>query len=299
MKAPRRDVALVVVAALAFATAAPFGKIASTIPAIVLACARTAPAALVLALASRTQLFSSFRALAPKDRVRALLTGVILAGHFALFLAGLARTSLAAAVALVALEPISVVIWAFVVFGIRPSARELVGLGVATVGALVVASASGSGEHRISGDLLVLGCVVLYGAYVAAARSIREAMPVIPFAATVFGVTAIVLLPAAIPLALAAPPSPPRAWIAVLGLAIFPTLIGHTLVQVGARRAPPVVVALVSPGEAVGSILIGTTVAFAGLGDVLHMTAPTPLEAAGALLILGGATVVVTAKRPP
>jgi drug/metabolite transporter (DMT)-like permease len=285
-----------VVAAIAFATAAPFAKtgIAGGVTPIVLACTRTAPAALLLGLASFRELRSSLRALSLRERGVVVLAGVLLAAHFVLFLAGLARTSLPAAVALVALEPISVVLWAFALFGIRPSRGAVLGLVGATVGALVIASAAGGTGHTIAGDLLVLGCVVLYGAYVAAARSLKDALPIFPFASCVFAISTVVLLPFALREEMSA--LSPRAAIGLSGLAIFPTLVGHTLVQLGARRAPPVVVALVSPGEALGSIVIGAVVAALGLGDALQMSAPTPLEAVGAVLILGGATVVVTAK---
>jgi drug/metabolite transporter (DMT)-like permease len=298
MKTSRRDVVLVVVAALAFASAAPFAKIgiAGGAPPIVLACTRTLPAAFILALVSHRELSASLRALTTRERGILVLAGALLAAHFVLFLAGLALTSLPAAVALVALEPISVVVWAFALFGIRPSRGAVIGLAVATIGAFVIASAAGGGEHRLVGDVLVFGCVILYGAYVAAARRLKDALPIFPFASCVFAVSTIVLAPFALREAMTAPAISLRAEVGIAGLAIFPTLVGHTLVQLGARRASPVVVALVSPGEALGSILIGALVVAAGLGDVLHMAVPTPTEALGAALILTGATVVVTAK---
>lgn len=299
MNASRRDVWLVVIAALAFSAAAPFAKIAIAggVPPIVLACTRTAPGAILLAIVSMHELASSLRKLTTRQRGIVLLAGVLLAAHFVLFLAGLAKTSLAAAVALVALEPISVVLWAVALFGIRPNRVAVIGLAVATVGAGVVASAAGGGDHGIVGDALVLGCVVLYGAYVAAARSLKDAVPIFPFASCVFAVTTLGLLPFAARDLAAMHDVSPRAWVGMSGLAIFPTLIGHTLVQLGARRAPPVVVALVSPGEALGSILIGAAVALCGFGDLLNMSVPTAREAVGAALILGGATVVVTGNR--
>lgn len=226
--------------------------------------------------------------LSNRQRAGVAFAGALLAGHFALFLAGLGSTSLAAAVALVSLEPIAVVLAAFVAFRVRPSLRETVGLGVATIGALVVASAAGQGEHRVVGDVLVLGAVVLYGAYVAAARGLRDALSPLPYAVAVYAVASLVLLPFAIPLAMHAPALPARgALVAVMTMALIPTAIGHSLVQTTARRASPALVALVAPGETVGSLAIGAFV----MG-----TPPTWIEGVGAAIILVGATVVAISR---
>jgi drug/metabolite transporter (DMT)-like permease len=280
----------VLVASAAFATAGPLGKVAASIPAIVVASARTGIAALVLALVAPAALVAAVRALAPRQRAGVVLAGTLLAAHFALFLGGLGATSLAAAVALVSLEPIAVVLAAFFAFGVRPTRREMLGLLVATLGAVVVASGAGAGEHRLAGDLMVLACVVLYGAYVAAARGLRDAMPALPYASAVYGTASLVLLPFAIVLATRAGLPSAKPALAVLAMGLVPTLVGHTLVQRIARHAPPVLVALVSPGETVGSLAIGALV----MG-----TSPTLHEGLGCALVLTGATLAVTGRKLP
>ncbi len=287
--ARRRDVWLVVVASMAFATAGPLAKVASPeVPSLVMACARTGIAAVILALVGPRVLLASLRSLSGRHRAAVALAGVLLAAHFVLFLAGLGATSLAAAVALVSLEPVAVVLAAFFVFGARPTSRELVGLLVAMLGALVVASGAGAGEHRLVGDLMVLAAVMIYGAYVTAARGLRDALPPVPYATAVYGTASIVLLPVAAALGVRAGAPRAEPALAVLAMALVPTLIGHTLLQRVARRAPPVLVALVSPGETVGALVIGAL--------VLNMP-PTAREAVGCALVLLGATLAVTARR--
>lgn len=280
---------LVVVASAAFATAGPLGKVAVAVPALVVAAARTGLASAVLFAASPRAVLSAFSTLPTRRRLAVASAGALLGAHFALFLGGLAATSLAAAVALVSLEPLAVVLAAFVAFRIRPTRREIAGLVVATTGAVVVASAAGAGEHRIAGDVMVLASVVLYGAYVAAARGLRDAMPALPYAAVVYGAASLLLAPFAVAAGAAAPSfaAEPRALVAIAALALVPTAIGHTLVQAAARRAPPVLVALVAPGETLGSLAIGAA---------LMGAPPTPREAAGAALVLAGATLAVTAR---
>ncbi len=213
-----------------------------------------------------------------------MLAGVVLAAHFAFFLGGLLATSLAAAAALVSLEPIAVVLAAWLAFGEVPTRRQQAGLAIATAGALVVAQGAGQGEHRLLGDLLVLVAVVLFGVYVALARGLRAALPTTSYAACVYAVAALALMPLAVRAFPAAQSAPPSAWLAVVGLGLVPTLLGHTLVQRAAGRVPASIVALVSPGETAGAILLGAAM---GLP-------PAPTEWLGAALVIAGASVSVT-----
>ena len=285
---------MVVCASLAIATSAPLAKTAEGLSAIGLGAGRCGVAALAIMLIMPGATTRAIRALRTKQKLALLGVGVILAAHFALFLGGLLATSLPAAVALVSLEPLAVVLTAWASFGIRPTTREWLGISLATAGACVVARGAGVGEHRLFGDLLVVGAVVLYGAYVAAARGLRDAMPVLPYAAAVYGVAALALLPFAVMIASRSgeaniAPPPVRTWIVVSAMGLVPTLIGHTLIQRLSRRVAPAVVALVSPGETVGSIAIG---AFA-LGAW-----PTTNEWVGTALVLAGATLAITSRSP-
>jgi len=279
---------LVILAALAVATSAPLAKAAVGLSPLAIAAGRTAVASIAITVMRPRATLRAIAALDPKSRRSVAIGGLLLAAHFALFLGGLAKTSLPAAVALVSLEPLSVILAAFVAFGIRPTQRELAGVLLATFGAVVVASGAGQGEHRIAGDALVLGAVVLYGAYVAMARALRDAMPVLPYAAAVYGVASLLLLPFAVAATRGeATPPPLASWGAVVALGLVPTLVGHTLTQAAARRVAPPIVALVAPGETVGALAIGA---------VALSTFPSWLEAAGAGLIVVGATLAILGR---
>jgi drug/metabolite transporter (DMT)-like permease len=284
-----RDVAAVVVASLAFATASPLARIAVGVSPVAVAGGRTAVAAVLIAIARPRATANAWRSLSSRHRWALVGAGLLLAAHFALFLEGLSDTSFPAAVALVSLEPLSVVLVAWAAFGIRPSRPEAAGVTLATLGALVVASGAGHGEHRLCGDVEVLLAVALFGGYVAAARGLRDAMPALPYAAAVYAVASMALLPMAFYLERGASPPPAITWIAILLLGLVPTLVGHTLVQNASRTVSPSLVALVSPGETVGSLLIGA---------LLLRTSPSGVEAAGAILIVGGATIAIRRARP-
>jgi drug/metabolite transporter (DMT)-like permease len=134
--------------------------------------------------------------------------------------------------------------------------------------------------------VLVALAVVVFGGYVAVARGLRAAMPGLPYAGAVYGVASLALAPVALALrpdAGSLAPTP-AAWGAVVLLGLVPTLVGHTLLQLASRKISPSLVALVSPGETVGSLAIGAL--------VLHAW-PTGREGLGAVLVLAGATIAI------
>jgi drug/metabolite transporter (DMT)-like permease len=283
---------LVLLAAMAFATSPPLSRLARPTHPVLIACVRVALAALVLSAFDLPGVIRSLQRLSNVQRARVALAGVLLGIHFALFQWGLDETSLPAAVSLVSLEPLSVVLSAWLFFGIAPKRLERVGVLVATAGAVIIGQGAGQGEHRLKGDLLVLGAVVLFGLYVASARALRdviEAKHYVPLVYTAAAITLGVTLPFV--------PTSPTATFWPLGagsiaalcaLALIPTAVGHTLVQRGARTLSPSLIALTSPGETLGSILISIA---------LFGKSPTLLEAVGCGVILVGALCAIRAQR--
>lgn len=280
----------VVVASLAFAVAGPLARFARPADPLFVAFGRVLLASLLLGLSD----LRGLRALLSLELKRIALVlgaGVLLAAHFGLFLVGLDRTSVPAAVALVSLEPLSVVLAAWLFFRVRPTLGESLGIGVATAGALVVGAAAGQGEHDLAGDSLVVLAVALYGLYVAAARGVAKSVSPRAYAAAVYATAALALAlfltarggawlpaPSALPLG---------SWLAIAGLGVIPTLVGHTAVQIAARHLPPSVVALVSPGETVGGI---------PLAILLVGALPSPLELLGAAIIVAGAVLTLRGR---
>lgn len=282
---PRRELAAIALAACAFATASPIAKSIAGLSFAGIGAGRCAVAAVALIGLAPVATWRAVGSLDRRRRLGLVAAGVLLGAHFALFLAGLLSTSLPAAAALIALEPIAVILAAWIAFRVRPRPREAAGIALATAGAIVVARGAGAGEHTLSGDALVLASVVLFGAYVAFARGLAGAIPPRAYAGCVYAIGAAVLLPLALALdGSAASLVPASTWLGVAALGLVPTLVGHTLVQRAAGRVSPSIVGLVSPGETVGAILLG-----AATGRV-----PTTVEWIGAAVIVAGAAVTVT-----
>lgn len=278
----------VLLASMAFATSGPLARLARPEHPVFAAFGRVAIASAILLLVNARTLLSARRFPLP-----VVFGGVLLAAHFTCFLWGIETTSLPAAIALVSLEPLSVVVWAWLLHADRPSRGEGVGVLVATLGGVIVSRGAGSGEHRLLGDTLVLIAVALYGLYVAVVRRTRDVLPATAAAALVYLVSAIVLgvAVAVMPFAIVWP-VPRTSLFAIVGLALIPTLLGHTMIQAASRVLSPSTVALVSPGESV----LGIAIAAAMLG-----ARPTLIEAIGAIVIVAGATIAIvsSSEQPP
>ncbi|MFT3773539.1 MAG: DMT family transporter [Minicystis sp.] len=288
----RSAAAFVLMASSAFAVASPLARWARPAHPLLVAFGRLAVAALVLGAIDARALPAAVRGLSARQRWTVVSAGVLLAAHFACFLWGLEHTSLPAAVSLVSLEPLAVVVCAWAFLGVAPSRAEQVGVLLATVGAVVVAQGVGTGDHRLVGDLVVLVAVALFGLYLAVARALKDALPARSYAALVYASASVTLAVALAfaPAAFASPawPPPPHALVAIVALGVIPTVIGHTMVQTASRSLPPAIVALVSPGETVGSIAIGAAM----LGAV-----PSRVEMIGAAIIVVGSAVAIVAPR--
>jgi drug/metabolite transporter (DMT)-like permease len=289
-----RAAAFVIFAGAAFSVSGPLSRWARPTAPLLIAFGRLALAALILGAANARAIGPAVAGLSRKQRLTVLAAGALLAAHFACFQLGLDRTSLAAALSLVSLEPLAVVLTAWIAFGLRPSRMEQGGVLLAMAGAAVVAQSSNQGENRLAGNVLVLVAVALFGLYLAVARALKSALPAQSYAALVYAGAAAVLAAAilALPVSRGSAPlwPPPVHGLAAIALvALIPTVLGHTAVQTASRSLPPAIVALVSPGETLGGIALGAL--FLG-------ARPTRTEMVGAAIILGGSALAILSPRP-
>lgn len=273
---------LVILASAAFATSGPAARVALEGAApVAVAGLRCAVAAAALLLVAGWRLPS----VPARDLARAAGAGAILAAHFALFTAGLGATSFTSAVTLVSLEPAVVLLAGLFFFGLRPTRRELAGVAVAALGAFWIASGGeGAGDHSLTKNTIIITTIKLYGLYYAASRALRERLPALVYAAIVYASAAAFLAAGAAIFDVSLRVEGARTIGAIALLGLVPTLGGHTMIQIAARRLPPSVVALVSPGETVGSVLVGSLV---------FGWWPAPSELIGAAAVLAGATITI------
>ncbi len=276
-------------AIICISTAAPLVRAAAPAPAISVAALRVALAALVLGLLAAPQLITAWRGLAPRRRGLLVLSGLLLGGHFGVWIASLQFTSTAASVALVATNPIFAALLGHAV-GDRVRRREWLGIAVAVVGCGVLAGGDWSaGGRALFGDGLALLGALLAAASLVIGRQLRADLPLLPYLAGINIVAGAALLVVALAIGapLASLPAPSLG--AIAAATVVASLGGHSLLNAAVRHAPAHLVALAILGEPVGASLL----TWACFGE-----APPVIAAIGGAIVLVGIAAGFTGRAP-
>jgi drug/metabolite transporter (DMT)-like permease len=218
-----------------------------------------------------------------------LLSGVALAVHFATWVPAVTLTTVTAATALGAAQPVwNALIARWQGATVRP--RAWVGIAVALAGVLLLTGLDlGGGRDALLGDLLALVGGMAAAVYVALGAKARETLRTTTYAWSCYLVCAVVLLVGCV---LAGVPLVGwgwEGWVMLLALTVLAQLLGHTLLNRAVGTVGPVLVALVILLE----VPAATLIAAAWLGQV-----PAWGTLPAALLVLLGVALVVTGEPP-
>jgi drug/metabolite transporter (DMT)-like permease len=245
---------------------------------------------MIAAMLVGTGSWRQWRTLTRRDVLVASGAGIMLALHFWSWNASVGLTTIAASTTLVNLMPAVVAVASARWLGEAPSRRQAIGIGIAMLGALVIAmpdfigaagGAAGGTSRALLGDLLAVVGAVTAALYYVAGRRLRATLDLWPYVGIVYGACFVTLALLALALRLPVWPQPPRQLAIFLGLAVGPMMLGHTGMNYALRYMPAYVVNLTVLGEPVGATLLA--MALPGIGEV-----PGPWTLAGGAILLGG-----------
>ncbi len=213
--------------------------------------------------------------------------GLVAALHFLSYIASLSFTTAAHALSIVYTAPIFVTLFSAWLLREPVRSRQWIGVGIAVLGVAVLAGL----EPRMTwgmalGDGMALVSAITFGFYSIAGRYERDRFSLLTYAASVYGIAALWLLPAAL---LAAPSMSPQAWgwaqiASVVALGIGPLALGHTLYNASLRRVHATYVNIIASQEVTGGIILTWLI----LGQV-----PNATSLIGALITLAGIALVL------
>jgi drug/metabolite transporter (DMT)-like permease len=308
MMSPRRSTLTVSLLGgiLAVSTASIFIKLAqhAGAPSIVVAAARLSIASLALAPIALTRYRSALRQLTRREWILALLSGIFLALHFAVWITSLEYTSVASSVVLVTTTPLWVALFSPLVLRERVGRATFLGMLLALAGGVVVGLSdacswqAGSvsspplrtffGGTAFLGDLLALAGAWMAAGYMLVGRSLRAKIELIPYIFVVYGMSAIVLI--AIMLGMGESPLgfPPLVYVWFFLLALVPQLFGHSIFNWALKYLPASFVSVTLLGEPVGSTI---------LAYFIFQEQPGWVKIGGAVLILAGIWVAAKIEK--
>ena len=213
---------------------------------------------------------------------------LLLALHFAFWISSLEYTTVAASGVMVSTQPVFVAVLARAFLKERASRMAWAGIGLAVLGTVVIAGADFALDRRaLLGDALaLLGAMWISGYYVLA-RVLRATKDLVPYVTVVYALTAAWLLIAAVGGENPLLGWDAGTWAALAGLALAPTILGHSSMNYALRYMPAFQVNIAILGEPVGAAiwaalllserpgvgtLIGGVLILAGIYLTLHKT---------------------------
>lgn len=215
-----------------------------------------------------------------RDLGLAALAGVFIALHFATWIASLELTSIASSTVLVTMQPLFVITLGALVLGERIRVRAALAAAATLIGSVIV----GAGDFEVGGqafwgDLLAFSGAFFVAVYILIGRQVRARLSLFPYVFLVFGSGALFLLLVNLLAGVTMYPLPLATWLWTLALAVFSTILGHTVYNWALGYVKAAVVSVANLGEP----LVATT-----LGFLLFAEAPGLAQVLGGLLIIAG-----------
>ncbi len=195
-----------------------------------------------------------------RNLIYSLLNGVVLALHFITWFYAIQMTSVASAAVLVNLHPVLLVILTRVFYGERTRFLQLIAIIITIGGSMLLAYSDGNiSGHALNGDLFAILSAMLFGVYMFIGDVSRRKIENDLYTFVVYASSAVFLIVLS---AIAFPQAfivtdPINYWV-FLGLAIVPTLLGHSMLTLSLK----VVSSKTLSVSVLGEPIIGTVIAY-------------------------------------
>lgn len=273
---------------VAVSFAAIFIRLAEA-PSLVIAAYRLALASLIVAPVGFLRCWGEVKRLDRQDLLYALVSGLLLSLHFALWIASLNYTTVASSVVFVTTNPIFVGIASYLFTRDQVSRVMFAGIILAVLGGMVIGWEDlALGGEALWGDLLALVGAMMAAGYLMAGRRLRPKMSLLAYISIVYSMAAIVAVLMCVLTKQSFTGYSPHTYLMFVLLAVVPQIIGHSSFNWALRHVSAAVVAVTILGEPVGSTILAYF--------ILHEV-PTLLKVGGATLILSGIYFSIREER--
>ena len=261
----------------------------ATAPFLIIACYRLALASVPVGAMALIQSRRSPEPIVAKTFLLMLLSGALLAAHFAFWISSIQHTSIVTSVVLVATQPLYVALASPLLLRERIEPYVWVALLIATSGALtMVAEDLGDDFGTLTGDFYAALAGAFAAAYLIIGRSVRPTTSWSRYIGVVYTVSALCLFAALLIAGDDLTGYSTKTYVMIGLLALGPQLIGHSSINFSLAYLSAVVVAMAIMLEP-----IGTT----ALAAVILDENPTFAEMAGGVLVLIGVYLAIRPRK--
>jgi len=284
---------LLVLGVLGTSTAAPLIK-ATVAPSLAIAFWRMAMASGVVvpfALGTGAGLRRAEVAMSRRSKRLSVLAGVLLAGHFGCFIPAVSLTTVASAVALVAMQPA----WAALILhvrGERMAGQAWLGVGLAIAGALLLSGVDVTVSSRaLAGDALALIGGALAASYRVVGAEVRRTVTTTAYTAVCYPVAAAVLLVVCLVSGQRLGGYAGSTWMRLAALALLAQILGHSIFNLVLRTVSPTIVSVALLFEIVGAAILAAV--------FLGQRPPAAAVPAAVVIALGTFLVIRSSEKAP
>lgn len=287
-RTPTQVYAFLFVGVFAASLAAIFIRIAQGegVPSAFIAAGRLTLSALILTPFALSRHRAELAELRGADLLLAAASGLVLAVHFATWIASLEYTSVLISVVLVGTAPLWSALFEVVFLRAHLGRLVVVGLLVAFAGGLLIGleggGASASANDTLFGGILSLVGAATFAIYLVIGRRLRAKLSLVPYIWVVYGFAAIFLLVLSFGSGAPITGYSPTAYFMILLLALVPQLIGHTSFNYAVRYLSATFVGIATQTEPITSALIAY---------IVFNEVPLPLQIVGSAAVLVGVLI--------
>ncbi len=288
---PLRVYGFLAVGIMAASVAAIFVRYAMDegMPSTFIAAGRLTLSALILTPLALSSHRPEIAGLTRTDLLLAAASGLILAIHFATWIASLEYTSVLVSVVLVGTSPLWSALFEVFFLHARLSRAVVMGLLVAFAGGVLISLAEGGSStapmnDTVFGAVLSLAGAVTFAIYLVIGRRLRGKLSLVPYIWLVYGFAAIFLLILAVVSGVSFTGYSTNGYLMIVLLALVPQLIGHTSFNYAVKFFTATVVGIATQVEPISSALFAY---------ILFNEVPVPLQILGSAAILVGVLVAM------
>lgn len=285
-----RHIVMLIAGVLALSSSAIFVKVIDE-PVEVIAFYRMLISALVMGcilLVTKSYRMELLR-LSMKRLLIMVVSGIILAIHYLLWFDSLNYTSVASSTVIVTLQPIFAVIGGFYLFKERYSLKALSGIVVAVAGCIFI----GYSDLQISGialygDFLALIAAMVITLYFFVGQKVRIHTSLVVYSCISYSSSALFLLAINFARGNHLTGFPADTWFALIGLALFATIMGQSLFNFLIKWLSTTVISMSILGEVIGTCILG----YIFLNEHITLT-----QCIGIAIILSGQLLFIIGSR--
>ncbi|MBQ9910919.1 MAG: DMT family transporter [Lachnospiraceae bacterium] len=226
---------IIILGALGASVSAPLFRLSSA-PSMIVVLYRVVIAALLMVPAALGFRRDELKALHKKDLLLCLLSGLFLGLHFTCYFESLKFTSISSSVVLVDTEVFFVAFMLLFIFHEKIPGKAWIGIVLAFIGSVVIAMTdAGSGPDVLKGDLLALSGALFMAIYTMIGRSVRTRVSTTTYTFFVYLSAALTVLLIVLFSKTPVTGYAPVNWLVALGMAVFCTLLGHSVFSWGLK----------------------------------------------------------------